>query len=95
MDEEHEELVVVRIEGDSPAGFIWRGEVYRVREVVSRWVQSTPWWRSPSTTGIPADPAEREVWRVEAATEGGTPIVVDLSHDRSSGSWSLTTDINN
>jgi Family of unknown function (DUF6504) len=92
VDEDGGEPVVVRIEGVSPAGFIWRGEVYRVIEVISRWVVASPWWRSESTTGIPSDPSERDVWRVEAATEGGTPIVVDLSYDRSDGSWTLTTE---
>lgn len=48
-----------------PDAFLWRNRVYVVREVLSTWLESEPWWETARTSGRRAAP-ERTVWRVEA-----------------------------
>ncbi|RZS82936.1 hypothetical protein EV189_3334 [Motilibacter rhizosphaerae] len=31
-----------------PEQFLWRGRLYLVRDVLSCWVETSPWWRSPA-----------------------------------------------
>jgi hypothetical protein len=66
---------------EGPEQFLWRGRLWKVSAVLAHWVQTGPWWQSPSVhavLGTDADRqgrvglapdllAEREVWRVEAA----------------------------
>ncbi len=67
---------------EGPEQFLWRGRLWKVRDVVAHWVETGPWWRSAgvhavlgSDDGPPGGGtrtvtdllAEREVWRVEAA----------------------------
>ena len=65
-----------------PDQFLWRGRLWQVREVISHWVETGAWWRTPVTSSVGATAgssalapetadssvlsAEREVWRVEA-----------------------------
>ena len=64
---------------DAPEQFLWRGRLYVVRAVLSRWTESGGWWRTPGvrglavgaetgTAGAPVelDDGERDWWRVEA-----------------------------
>jgi hypothetical protein len=95
--------VEVRRRDDAPEQFLWRGRLYVVRAVLSRWTESGGWWRTASirglTTGDGASPAsiddrEREWWRVEAdsgrlAALSAGPGVYDLCFDWSEGAWSL------
>lgn len=77
----YDEPVEVRRDGDQgPAMFLWRGRVWKVREVVGRWVETGAWWESAragavlgteesgGTAVAVADDllAEQEVWRVVA-----------------------------
>ena len=67
---------------EGPEQFLWRGRLWKVRDVVAHWVETGPWWQSHGVhavlgsdpvTGPVVSPvgtdllAEREVWRVEAA----------------------------
>lgn len=64
---------------EGPEQFLWRGRLWKVRDVVAHWVETGPWWQSAgvhavlgadgggTTTLRPDLLAEREVWRVEAA----------------------------
>lgn len=66
----YDEPVQVRLSpGDDgtgvPDAFLWRNRVYVVREVLSTWLESEPWWETARTPGRRAAP-ERTVWRVEA-----------------------------
>lgn len=66
----YDEPVQVRLTtGDDgtavPDAFLWRNRVYVVREVLSTWLESEPWWETARTPGRRAAP-ERTVWRVEA-----------------------------
>ncbi len=91
MARERGEDVDVRCADDRPVEFMWRGRIYEVRDVQSHWVESSRWWHSTATTGIPADVEERELWRVAAvAGRSGQPELFDLAHGRESDRWFLT-----
>lgn len=71
---------------DGPTSFHWRGRRFDVRHVIAHWVEVGPWW---VTAGSGSDTAERDVWRVEAVSRGGTAGVYDLSVGTDVG-WLLT-----
>lgn len=85
---------------EGPDQFLWRGRLWKVRDVVAHWVETGPWWQgsgSGAGSGTGAAPellAEREVWRVEAArgmaATGSGRGVFDLVFDWSRGSWQLS-----
>ena len=65
-----------------PEAFLWRGRIYRVREVLGHWHERRAWWTEPAARAVhgegPDDGtrgvsmasvpgADREVWRVEAS----------------------------
>ena len=67
---------------EGPEQFLWRGRLWKVRDVLAHWVETGPWWESSGVHAVLGsdDPpgqemqgqarpdllAEREVWRVEA-----------------------------
>ena len=69
---------------EAPEQFLWRGRLWKVRDVIAHWVETGPWWQSAGVRAvIGSDEApeagsepvvttdllsEREMWRVEAAT---------------------------
>jgi hypothetical protein len=76
--------LVSGIEG--PEQFLWRGRLWKVREVIAHWVETGAWWQSGGArTVIGSDDetqaprngadllAERELWRVEAGRGPGRP----------------------
>lgn len=86
---------------EGPAHFVWRGRLWKVRDVVAHWVETGPWWQAAEARAVVGDDqepgpggdllAEREFWRVEAARDradaGG---VFDLVFDWGRGGWLLT-----
>ena len=60
-----EPVEVRRDENDEPIQFVWHDRLYLVRGVLAHWVESTPWWSSPTTSGMPADIGERDRVRPE------------------------------
>ncbi len=98
-----------RIAGDSaghieegPEQFLWRGRLWKVRSVIAHWVETGPWWTSPSARAVigAEEPSstgpvaadllqEREIWRVEAARGALAGGVFDLAFDWSDGNWQL------
>jgi hypothetical protein len=104
---QHGDPVEVRrgqVEGDdAPEQFLWRGRLYVVRTVLSRWTESGGWWRTAGVRGlatgsaegpIEIDDGERDWWRVEAdsgrlAAMSAGRGVYDLCFDWSRGAWSL------
>lgn len=65
---------------EGPEQFLWRGRLWKVRDVVAHWVETGPWWQSGGVQAVLGEEggspertvqrdllAEREVWRVEAA----------------------------
>ncbi|WP_145978715.1 DUF6504 family protein [Granulicoccus phenolivorans] len=91
LAEEH-----TRIEG--PARFTWHRRVWVVRTILTRWVQTAPWWDSPAaqavrSAGIEPDPdadvlGEQEIWRV-LASDGRESGVFELLHDPAEHTWQL------
>ena len=91
---------------EGPEQFLWRGRLWKVRDVVAQWVETGPWWQSADVEGVlgldqredDASPvgsvhdllSEREVWRVEAGVGNQGQGVFDLAFDWSDGSWQLT-----
>jgi Family of unknown function (DUF6504) len=71
---------------EAPASFVWRGRRHVVREVLDRWWRTGPWWERLDA-GVDDD--EREIWRVEAAAAGRSPIVAEIGFAWSTGRWSL------
>ena len=103
----YDELIHVRRgEGmDAPEQFVWRGRLWQVRDIVTRWLETGAWWDSPlvrsargddvgATLTLPAEEtdllAEHEVWRVLASVgASGSPGVYELDHARGTGGWRL------
>ena len=81
---------------EGPEQFLWRGRLWKVRDVVAHWVETGPWWQGDPDQDLLA---EREVWRVEAGRGlaavdggdcgGGGGGVFDLVFDGGRGSWQL------
>lgn len=90
---------------DEPEAFLWRGRVYRVREVLGHWHERRSWWTEPAARAVhgeegpddgpvatsTAPGADREVWRVEAsAGRSAASGVYDLCrHEATGQSWRL------
>ena len=90
---------------EAPEQFLWRGRLWKVRDVIAHWVETGPWWQSAgvravigsdeateagSQPGVVDLLSEREMWRVEAGTGMTTSGgVFDLSFSWSDGSWQL------
>lgn len=58
MTRRYDDPVEVRRRDEDPAEFLWRGRLYVVREVLSHWVETAPWWRGAaarSVLGLGAD----------------------------------------
>ena len=102
MSRVHADAVDVQRQDDAPAQFLWRGRIYLVREVLSRWTQSGGWWRTAAGqidgSGGQAraiDDGEQDWFRVEAGcppfsgpSSAGTGVF-DLCFHWSSGRWTL------
>ena len=57
MSRLHVDAVEVQRHDDVPAQFLWRGRLYKVREVLSRWTESGGWWRSAGVLALSAGDA--------------------------------------
>lgn len=40
---------------EGPAQFLWRDRLWQVRAVVSRWVETAPWWEHGTVRGLLGD----------------------------------------
>ena len=52
-----QEPVEVRRRDDVPDQFLWRGRLYVVRAVLSRWTEAGGWWRGAAVRGLTAGEA--------------------------------------
>jgi hypothetical protein len=68
---------------EGPEQFLWRGRLWKVADVLARWVETGPWWQSAE-----ADAARGtdEPWGGEAPTgavaTAARPVAVDLLAER-------------
>jgi hypothetical protein len=97
---------------EAPEQFLWRGRLWLVHDVMAHWVETGAWWQqgqirsllgtdSPTqSSDSPAGDllAEREVWRVGAASGragfragvvSGQRGIFDLVFDWGAGEWRL------
>lgn len=55
MTRRYDDPVDVRRQDEEPVQFRWRGRRYVVRDVLSHWVETGPWWADPDPgSGAPA-----------------------------------------
>jgi hypothetical protein len=103
-----DELIDVLRRHGEPAHFIWRGKLYRVRQVLSHWIQvGADSGELPSvllrtdrhlgtveTLVFGRDrEVERELWSVRASVgRDGDVEVFQLCHDVPSGGWLLVAE---
>lgn len=83
-----EPLDEVRLAGEAPAAFRWRGRDYRVVRVLGHWREDEGWWRRAD--GAPVRIEQADLWRVEAvngAVGGGRGGVYEVA--RRAGTWRL------
>ncbi len=78
---------VRRGESEGPDQFLWRGRLWKVREVLAHWVETAPWWQSSAPSGADLL-VERELWRVEAGRMAAHGVF-ELSFNWSDGCWQL------
>ena len=89
---------------EAPEQFLWRGRLWKVRDVLAHWVETGPWWQSSGARAVVGRRrlrrgaarsathdllTEREMWRVEAGTGMTNAGVFDLSFSWSDGRWQL------
>jgi hypothetical protein len=90
------EPIDVERRDDQPVAFTRQGRHYTVRAVLAHWYETPAWWEGDDAgdaddgCGISVADDEREMWRVEAATRGGTVGVVEICFSWVRGRWALT-----
>jgi Family of unknown function (DUF6504) len=76
---------------EGPEQFLWRGRLWKVRDVVAHWVETGPWWQSPGVHAVlgsdpvpdrPAGPAPVGPAPVSPAPVGPAPAGTDLLAER-------------
>jgi hypothetical protein len=85
----YDEPVDVERRDDAPAAFVRRGRRYAVLAVLAHWWETGAWWET-GDLAIGAGDDEREKWRVEAAAEGRSVVVVELCLSWTTGTWTVT-----
>ena len=80
----YDEAVEVRRGGDQePEMFLWRGRVWKVRDVVARWVETGAWWESPGAGALLGTEDAAPASEVPAGPpSGATAVVEDLLAER-------------
>ena len=61
-----------------PLRFVWRGQPYRIRQIVSRWQEHTDWWQD-----------ESPIWRDYVRVDTGEGILLVIYQDLVTGQWCL------
>lgn len=79
------EVRPIDVRGDAaPEHFVWRGRLYRVTELLGRWIEVSAWWRGDG------EACDYTVWRVEAAAgRRAPPGVYDVCRRDHDHHWFL------
>ncbi len=80
-----ERLEDVEVVAEAPAAFTWRGQRYRVLQVLGHWYEDETWWRRAD--GMPDRIERTDLWRVEA--RNGTPTRGIYEVVRRGDTWRL------
>ena len=76
MTRRYDEPVDVRCRDDAPGEFLWRSRLFVVREVLSWWVETVPWWQgTAAAAALGAVPAGATP--AGGGTTGGGTAVLD------------------
>lgn len=62
--------------------FLWRGRVWKVRDVVAHWVETGAWWESAGAGAVLGTEEAAPASGVPAQAGGGTAVVDDLLAER-------------
>lgn len=57
---------------DGPEQFLWRGRLWKVRAVVARWVETSPWWQSALVGAVVGDVSDDALASTDRAPRGGS-----------------------
>lgn len=79
---------VRRDKDGAPRSFLWRGETYHVREVLSTWHLMDRWWISPVSVALGHEPrghSDRTYYRLLLPDHQ----VFELYHDAANNLWIL------
>lgn len=86
---------------EGPAQFLWRNRLWKICDIQSTWLETTPWWNGVDVRAARGETSaegsgdllvETELWRVVAAQgRHGSLGVYELSHNWSDGQWRLRT----
>lgn len=90
MSRLHVDAVEVQRYADDPAQFLWRGRLYLVREVLSRWTESGGWWRAAGVRALSSGEALSSVETLSSAKTSSS--VKPASFADQSGSTSSIDD---
>ena len=77
--------VEVQRRDDLPAQFLWRGRIYLVREVLSRWTESGGWWRSAGVLALSAGEGSAGAGSAGASAEVDPLALLPAGRSRRSG----------
>ena len=68
---------------EGPEQFLWRGRLWKVRAVVSHWVETGPWWQSSGVHAVlGADENDEHDTGHDAGERGGVAVAHDLVAER-------------
>ena len=69
---------------EGPEQFLWRGRLWKVADVVGRWVETGPWWQSADADAVRGTdgPGEGEEAQAGRVGDASAPGAVDLLAER-------------
>lgn len=65
---------------EGPEQFLWRGRLWKVRDVVAHWVETDPWWQSAGVQAVLG--AEESDGAPPDPNGGGVAVRSDLTAER-------------
>ena len=80
-DEVHVRSGVLDGAVDAPVQFVWRGRLYLVREVLSRWRERSAWWEHPAVAAVHGDDSSAALGTTTGTTARRVLEVGDLERE--------------
>jgi hypothetical protein len=62
---------------EGPEQFLWRGRLWKVREVIAHWVETGPWWQSGGARAVIGSDDEAQVPRHGAVRRSGADLLAE------------------